>query len=123
MPDTRLLILIRVFLRDSPLVCKVYKLMNLQNIPSHALDIRHMFRATPEQTEVLKLESADNLVTVKLIYQDSVPTPDDLKKVKDLQIEDVVIMKNGTTEIQTKVQSIVKDKGKATIQLEVENDL
>lgn len=123
MPDTRLLILIRVFLRDSPLVCKVYKLMNLQNIPSHALDIRHMFRATPEQTEVLKLESADNLVTVKLIYQDSVPTPDGLKKVKDLQIEDVVIMKNGTTEIQTKVQSIVKDKGKATIQLEVENDL
>lgn len=97
--------------------------MNLQNIPSHALDIRHMFRATPEQTEVLKLESADNLVTVKLIYQDSVPTPDGLKKVKDLQIEDVVIMKNGTTEIQTKVQSIVKDKGKATIQLEVENDL
>ena len=92
MPDTRLLILIRVFLRDSPLVCKVYKLMNLQNIPSHALDIRHMFRATPEQTEVLKLESADNLVTVKLIYQDSVPTPDGLKKVKDLQIEDVVIM-------------------------------
>lgn len=97
--------------------------MNLQNIPSHALDIRHMFRATPEQTEVLKLESADNLVTVELIYQDSVPTPDGLKKVKDLQFEDVVIMKNGTTEIQTKVQSIVKSKGRATIQLEVENDL
>lgn len=82
-----------------------------------------MFRATPEQTEVLKLESADNLVTVELIYQDSVPTPDGLKKVKDLQFEDVVIMKNGTTEIQTKVQSIVKSKGRATIQLEVENDL
>jgi len=97
--------------------------VNLQNIPSHALDIRHMFRATPEQTEVLKLESADNLVTVELIYQDSVPTPDGLKKVKDLQFEDVVIMKNGTTEIQTKVQSIVKSKGRATIQLEVENDL
>lgn len=97
--------------------------MNLQNIPSHAVDIRHMFRATPEQTEVLKLESTDNLVTVELIYQDSVPTPEGLKKVKDLQFEDVVIMKNGAIEIQTKVQSIVKSKGRATIQLEVENDL
>ena len=35
---------------------------NMQNIPSHALDIRHMFRATPEMKETIKLEAVDGKV-------------------------------------------------------------
>ena len=91
---------------------------NCQNIPSHALDIRHMFRATPEYTEIMKFNTSDNIVIVTLILQDSIPTLDGLKKVKDLIQDDIVIMKNGANEVQCKIQSIVIDKGEATITLE-----
>ena len=35
----------------------IVHLMNMQNIPSHATDIRHMFRATPEQEKLVSCES------------------------------------------------------------------
>lgn len=89
----------------------------MQNIPSHALDIRHMFRATPEQTEIMKFNTNDNIVTVTLILQDSIPTTSGSKKVKDLTANDIVIMKDGIAEVHCAIQSIVTDKGNATIQL------
>lgn len=38
--------------------------MNAQNIPSHAVDIRHMFRATPRQEEFRDTNS-DNEIKLK----------------------------------------------------------
>lgn len=63
---------------------------NTQNIPSHATDIRHMFRATPEQDEVIDLtkyidsSTPEKVATVKLSKYSKVRTGDDLTALKDL---------------------------------------
>lgn len=88
---------------------------NLQNIPSHALDIRHLFRATPEQTEVISIDSVDDNIHVVLSYYDKVPTTDGQKEVKDLNEGDVVLFKEGSTEVKASVTSIKRKLGEATI--------
>lgn len=51
----------------------------MQNIPSHALDIRHMFRASPENEEIIDVMQPDELND----DQDSVVVLSGVDKVQD----------------------------------------
>ena len=90
---------------------------NMQNIPSHALDIRHMFRATPEQTEQIKLDKVNETVSVTLNNYDKVPTPEGLVEVKDLQQNSIVTLKEDGVAMNCFVSDIQFDKGQAVIHL------
>ena len=64
---------------------------NAQNIPSHATDIRHMFRATPEKND--EVESVDNTFTVS--YYDRVETPNGFVPAGKLELGDVLVTDEG----------------------------
>lgn len=68
--------------------------MNMQNIPSHATDIRHMFRATPEMDVTLDCDSYedDNIVVVAVTPCTSFKTPDGYTQVEDLHESDSIIL-------------------------------
>ena len=67
----------------------------MQNIPSHATDIRHMFRATPSAEEIFECsEDEANSICVSLPRYYSVFTPNGEKKVQDLQLGDEVILQH-----------------------------
>ena len=65
---------------------------NLQNIPSHATDIRHMFRATPGMSENVVMTDASETLSVSLAKVDKVLTNEGLKEVMELQLDDVVTL-------------------------------
>lgn len=73
---------------------------NCQNIPSHATDIRHMFRATSEQEEIIELDNE-----FKLPGYDFVETSEGFKEVMNLQEGDSIKFEDGYRSIT----SIVKD--------------
>ena len=95
---------------------------NLQNIPSKAHDIRHLFRATPESTEHIKLDCDDNTVNITLSKYDSVRNENnDLVKVHALKESDKVLMKEGTETVICKIVKINDtngDPGRSDIVLE-----
>lgn len=66
---------------------------NMQNIPSHAEDIRHLFRATPPMDKIVDCMQDDFGITAILGRYDRVYTPTGMKTVKDLSIGDDVILK------------------------------
>lgn len=72
---------------------------NLQNIPSHATDIRHMFRATAAKDEIVSCNSEDTKIKAILGKWDNVYLQDDsLKKVNQLSIGDTIkLMKDKQT--------------------------
>lgn len=74
---------------------------NLMNIPSHAVDIRHMFRATPSIEKEVKVSGN----TVALSKFDSVKTDYGLKYVEDLCVDDSVYF--NTTEGDTFTRNIL----------------
>lgn len=59
---------------------------NLQNIPSHAIDIRHMFRATPEEIEDIKYENG-----LYLKIHDSLKTNEGWKYGDEITENDVIV--------------------------------
>ena len=87
----------------------------MQNIPSHALDIRHMFRATPEQTETINCDSKDNEVILTLSSYDSVPTPNGKVEVRNLKQNDIVIFKEDKVEIRYFVSDMKVNRSEATL--------
>lgn len=85
---------------------------NLQNIPSHASDIRHMFRATPSMLkDVHESISNDEYVEFNLCKFDKVTLQDNsLKKVEDLSIGDMVIVDHkGSNELLKYVDRSMTD--------------
>ena len=81
---------------------------NMQNIPSHATDIRHMFRATAASSKVLDCDYDDttNSISIELPKIYYVHTPEGEKKVEDLQIGDSVKLQNDEKEIYKNVKSV-----------------
>ena len=81
---------------------------NMQNIPSHATDIRHMFRATAAtQTSVdCNYDSSLNLISVYLNHCDSVYTKEGEKKVSDLVVGDLVKLMNNNEEVYKHVKQL-----------------
>lgn len=63
---------------------------NMQNIPSHATDVRHMFRATPETDEVIASE--DGKFTLK--YYDRIKTSDGYMPVGSWNSQAVCVLRN-----------------------------
>lgn len=64
---------------------------NMQNIPSHATDIRHMFRATPEKDELVS--SDDGKFTLK--YYDRIKTSEGFIPVGTWNYQTVVVVRDG----------------------------
>lgn len=65
---------------------------NVQQIPSHAIDIRHEFRATPSMEKVIECEVIDGLTTITLGSYDSVTLSNNTKKdVIDLSLGDRIV--------------------------------
>lgn len=79
---------------------------NAQNIPSKSHDIRHMFRATPEMTELISINTDSNTIELSLSKYDSVPTPEGKVEVKDLKEGSIVIMHDADVAVHVEVQSI-----------------
>ena len=75
---------------------------NMQNIPSHALDIRHQFRATPAMEKIDLCEETEDTYQITLGSYDSVTIRDGSQKdVIDLQELDGVMSNYGLLEIAT----------------------
>lgn len=72
---------------------------NLQNIPSHVEDIRHMFRATASHTEMIDCSANDGVVSFSVPYLNKLKTPDGYVKVKDIKESDpIILVHNGKEE-------------------------
>lgn len=92
---------------------------NLQNIPSHAVDIRHMFRATASMHEELECEDIDeNTVTITTNRWNSVHLEDDTEKyINDLQVGEIVKTLEARHEIFCTVKELTFKLGDATLVL------
>ena len=74
---------------------------NVQQIPSHALDIRHEFRATPAMEKIDSCIKSDNGLEITLGSYDSVTLDGDIQKdVIDLSVGDVVVSTKGLLRIR-----------------------
>ncbi len=71
---------------------------NMQNIPSHAVDIRHMFRATASRDDVKDAVEDGDKITVTLFRYDKVYTDThEEKNSEDLRVGDIIeAIENGT---------------------------
>lgn len=93
---------------------------NVQNIPSHALDIRHNFRATPAMEKIDDCQEKDDGIEITLFNFDSVYLPDKtMKKVKDLQIGDIIEILDSGKEVQAIVKSLSNQAPNTTICFDV----
>ena len=83
---------------------------NMQNIPSHAVDIRHMFRATPQADYQLESELANNQ-DVEFVVDNGhkVQTQEGWKFVVDLCNNDVVTLLDDSKEVEYSVKEVVTE--------------
>lgn len=82
---------------------------NLQNIPSHATDIRHMFRATAAKNEIYDLIVDDvhsDCMCIKLFNYDSIYQNTDLVKVHTLSVGDTITIQQGYTDTDVTISYI-----------------
>lgn len=97
---------------------------NLQNVPSHATDIRHMFRATPPVEKILPCSVVGDVTTVILGRYDRVKTSDGIKTVKDICIDDLIILSVDDTSEQlcsvTDITEIPSNLGSLKLTLHVQ---
>lgn len=69
--------------------------MNMQNIPSGAADIRHMFRATPTLDDSIEVESSNNQIefTIQELQNLNVEGKE-WTCGKDLEVNDIFYIEN-----------------------------
>lgn len=79
---------------------------NMQNIPSHATDIRHMFRATPEKKLLLDCSNDDSTVSITLPGYYYVQTPDGEVEVCKLTPGCVVYLMHDGNNVPMVLQAI-----------------
>lgn len=79
--------------------------MNMQNIPSHATDIRHSFRAQPSLDQIVDCKSTEDQVSVTLFHTDKVTTSEGMKKVNDLVVGDTIKLLENNKECFLKLSS------------------
>ena len=79
---------------------------NMQNIPSHATDIRHMFRATPEKQLLLDCSNDDNIVSITLPGYYYVQTPDGEVEVCKLTPGCVVYLMHDNNNVPMVLQAV-----------------
>lgn len=86
----------------------------MQNIPSHALDIRHMFRATPSTDEVVEVKDD----TIMLSGCDSIETSTGWKHAADLRVNDVLITADSNERVNISQISIDDDTHNYVVKLQ-----
>lgn len=91
---------------------------NMQNIPSKLHDIRHMFRATPEITELMEVDD-DNMIVLSDIDRIEVKGKG-LTYVKDLVVGDVVTMSDGQETCEFKIADLELIEESACYKIELE---
>lgn len=84
--------------------------MNLQNIPSHAVDIRHMFRATPGYTQYVDCldQDDDDIVILQGIQSVYMYPSEEERKVSDLSKGDTLIRGNEHSKSGCEITDIEK---------------
>lgn len=93
---------------------------NMQQIPSHAADIRHQFRATPATEKIDDCTQTEDGIEVTIGLYDTVYMADDTEKdVIDLQVGDVVKILNNNEEVNAIVKSISNQAPNATLRFDV----
>lgn len=95
---------------------------NMQNIPSKATDIRHMFRATAAKSDIVEGKINDsNLIEFKLHSCAKVPTEKGNLCTKDLNIGDVITCNHNGNSRQCNIVNIISESNSPdmTLQLEV----
>ena len=94
---------------------------NVQQIPSHATDIRHQFRATPAMEKIDDCEQTDNGIEVTIGLYDTVYMADNTEKeVINLQVGDVIKILNNNEEVNAVVKSISNQAPNASICFDVQ---
>ncbi len=88
---------------------------NLQNIPSHADDVRHMFRATPGYVEKREVIEEGNNLYVEIPKWFKVDTPEGEVEVRHLKIGDRVILLYDGKEVERDVKSLEYTGEKSTL--------
>lgn len=75
---------------------------NVQNIPSHAVDIRHMFRATPANNRVVPATEDNGRISFNVSRWASIMinAQSDKKVINDLQINDTVMLKESNQMVE-----------------------
>lgn len=97
---------------------------NMQNIPSHATDIRHFFRATPKEKKSLSYETENDTLELDLNELYEVKLADgSWCRVMDLKENNVVTFKEGNTLRYLRITSISDSEGQYHICLAVENQI
>ena len=76
---------------------------NMQNIPSHADDIRHMFRSTPEVVQNIDCHITDGVVEVEVNHFDFVQVDNEFVEVSKLNEESIVTVLVNKGEVQCKL--------------------
>lgn len=85
---------------------------NCQNIPSHATDIRHMFRATPQVDENVEVQG--NSITLK--YYDRVETADGFVPCGKLKASDTLYLTDDSNQTHiVAVQNVDIDNDNVTV--------
>ena len=93
---------------------------NVQQIPSHATDIRHQFRATPAMEKIDVCDQTEHGIEVTIGLYDTVYMADNTEKdVIDLQVGDVVKLLNDNKEVNAVVKSISNQAPNASICFDV----
>lgn len=80
---------------------------NLMNIPSRAVDIRHMFRATPSSKELINAEETDGKLRFKLHRCSHVDSDKGKVVVKDLSIGDILPIKDSSSDCKFAIDDIL----------------
>ena len=95
--------------------------MNLQNIPSHATDIRHLFRATAAQKHFDKVSCDDNKIKISLPTCSKLIVDGKKVKIDNLQIGSIIslVSKEGD-KCKFRVESTENIKGTVTVILRKE---
>ncbi len=81
---------------------------NMQNLPSKATDIRHMFRATPPSITTKKCSSTNGHISIELLRYDKVGVLEyGPKNVKDLVVGDIItVHRNDDTYHNLEIMSV-----------------
>jgi len=82
---------------------------NVQQIPSHALDIRHQFRATPAMEMIVDADynESSNLITASLCRWDSVTTEHGQVDIEDLVVGDRIRLLEDNKPVSKEIIEIV----------------
>ena len=93
---------------------------NMQNIPSKATDIRHMFRATAAKSDIVEGKINNNLIEFRLHSCAKVTTEKGNLCTKDLNIGDVITCNHNGNSEQCNIVNIISESNSPDMILQLE---